>query len=178
MGLRLPLLKGRSFLASVLAALVGSCASSPPAAPSSSAPTQLPDVEVATLSGGRTSVGHVADGRVALVSLWATWCDACAKEMDSLNRLDAKASAERAVVIGVDIGEDREKVASFAQRRRLRYVQLVDESFVFADALGGQRRLPATLVLDRRGRVIFRGDALDSKSLDAFRKALEESPPR
>jgi hypothetical protein len=55
-------------------------------------------------------------------------------------------------------------------------VQLVDESFVFADALGGQRRLPATLVVDRRGRVIFRGDALDSKSLDAFRKALEDSP--
>jgi thiol-disulfide isomerase/thioredoxin len=175
MGFRLPLLTGQCFRGAVLAALLGSCASSPPNAPSSAAPTRLPEVDVATLSGDRTSVGHVTEGRVALVSLWATWCDACVKEMDSLNRLDAKASAEGAVVIGVAIGEDREKVASFAQRRGLRYMQLVDESFVFADALGGQRRLPATLVVDRRGRVIFRGDALDSKSLEALRNALEDS---
>jgi peroxiredoxin len=158
-----------------LAAWVCSCAASPVVSPSS-VPVQLPDVEVTTLSGERTSVAHVADGRVALVSLWATWCDACAREMDSLNRLYAKAAGEgAAVVIGVAIGEEPEKVATYVHRRGLRYVQLVDESFVFADAIGGQRRLPATLVVDRRGRVVFRGDILDSKSLEALRNALADS---
>jgi thiol-disulfide isomerase/thioredoxin len=163
MGVRLPLLIA-------LAALVFSCASFPLPPPPPSVPALLPDVEVTTLSGERTTVIHAADGRVALVSLWATWCEACAKEMDSLNRLNAKA-AGALVVIGVAIGEDRQKVAGFVRSRGLRYVQLVDEGFVFADALGGQRRLPVTLVVDQRGRVIFRGDALDSKTLEALRKA-------
>ena len=85
----------------------------------------------------------MADGRVALVSLWATWCEACGKEMDALNRLDAKTAAGRdAVVIGVDVGEEPQAVAEFARRRGLRYTQVVDVDFAFADALGGQRRVP------------------------------------
>jgi peroxiredoxin len=134
-------------------------------------------VDVATLTGEPTQVGHVAEGRVALVSLWATWCDACAEEMDALNRLYAKTSAEGdAVVIGLAIGEERAKVATFAKRRGLRYPLLVDEEFAFADAIG-QRRVPATLVLDRHGRVVFRGDALDGAALEAMRKALAETAP-
>ena len=104
------------------------------------------------------------------VSLWATWCDACEKEMDALNRLDARTGAD-AVVIGVAVGEEREKVADFTRRRGLRYVQLVDQDFAFADALG-QRRVPATLVVDRQGRIVFRGEALDAASLDALRRAV------
>jgi|HubBroStandDraft_2_1064218.scaffolds.fasta_scaffold488811_2 peroxiredoxin len=157
-----------------LVVLASACSSTPARIPALGAePAPLPDVKVVTLSGEGTTVPKVAGGRVALVSLWATWCDACAKEIDSLNRLDAKSAGEGdVVVIGLAVGESPETVASFAQRRRLRYVQLVDESFSFADALGGERRLPATLVLDRQGRVVFRGDALDSNSLEALRKAL------
>jgi peroxiredoxin len=134
-------------------------------------------VEVATLSGERTSIPHVAGGRIALVNLWATWCDACAKEMDALNRLDAKASAEGgAVVIGVAVGEEPERVAAFVERRGLHYVQLVDERYALADALGGPRRLPTTLVVDRSGRVVYRGEALDTGSLQALRRALSSDP--
>ncbi len=175
MGYRLSLLIP---LAIALAAC--SATSAPvPSLPASSAslPAPLPAVDVATLTGEPTQVGHVAEGRVALVSLWATWCDACAEEMDALNRLYAKTSAEGdAVVIGLAIGEERAKVATFAKRRGLRYPLLVDEEFAFADAIG-QRRVPATLVLDRHGRVVFRGDALDGAALEAMRKALAETAP-
>lgn len=151
---------------------LSACAPSTPAfAPSAAtAPSSLPNVTVATLRGEPTLVGQVAGGRVALVSLWATWCDACLKEMDALNRLDASAGRD-AVVIGIAVGEEREKIASFAKQRGLRYVQLVDSDFAFADAIG-QRRLPATLVVDRQGRIVFRGDALDVAGLDALRKAV------
>jgi cytochrome c biogenesis protein CcmG/thiol:disulfide interchange protein DsbE len=132
----------------------------------------LPPVEIATLAGEPTQVTALVEGRVALVSLWATWCDACDKEMEALNRLH-ESTAERhdAVVIGVAVGEDRAKVAAFTRRRGLRYAQLVDEHYAFADALG-QRRLPATLVVDRHGRIVYRGDALDARGLDALRRAI------
>jgi peroxiredoxin len=133
---------------------------------------RLPAVALSTLSGEPAEVTQLAGGRVALLSLWATWCDACDKEMDALNRLHAKTlEGNDAIVIGVAIGEERGKVAAFAQRRGLRYPQVVDEHFAFADALG-QRRLPATLVVDRQGRIVYRGDALDAGSLEALRKAI------
>ncbi len=153
------------------------CGAAPVAAPAAGsapvavlAPLPLPSVGLTTLGGDRAEVAGLARGRVALVSLWATWCEACDKEMDALNRLDARAGAD-AVVIGVAVGEERGTVADFVRRRGLHYAQLVDPDFAFADAVG-QRRLPATLVVDRRGRIVFRGEALDGASLDALRRAL------
>jgi peroxiredoxin len=129
-----------------------------------------------TPAGEHTDVARVAAGRVALITIWATWCEACAREMDALNRLDAReAAGHDAVVIGVDVGEDPATVAEFAHRRGLRYAQLVDPDFAFADALG-QRRVPATLVIDRQGRIVYRGDALDQRSLDALRQAIAVAP--
>jgi hypothetical protein len=52
------------------------------------------------------------------------------------------------------------------------YLQLVDEDVLLADALG-QRSVPATLVVDRSGRIVYRGDALSAEGLAAFRNALE-----
>ncbi|HEY3816003.1 MAG TPA: TlpA disulfide reductase family protein [Polyangiaceae bacterium] len=160
----------------VFVALAASACAGPAAAPATSASgAPVPAVALSTLAGEHTELARLADGRVALVSLWATWCESCAKEMDALNRLDAKTAAGRdAVVIGVDVGEEPDKVAEFARKRGLRYAQLVDEDFAFADALG-QRRVPSTLVVDRHGRIVFRGDALDAKSLEALRQAIAAS---
>ena len=117
------------------------------------------------------TVAEAAGGKAALVSFWATWCDACALEFDALNRLDDRARSSGGLVIGVAVGEPRDKAADFARRRGLRYAQLVDEGFALADALG-QRKLPATLVLDRQGRVVWSGGALGEEALAAFRAAL------
>jgi peroxiredoxin len=165
MGHRIPIL-----ISIAIGAAAGACGT--PEAPVSSAPQLVPAVTLKTLAGEPTELTRLARGRVALVSLWATWCEACIREMDALNRLDAKtASGPEAVVIGIDVGEEPGKVAEFSRRRGLRYAQLVDADFAFADALG-QRRVPATLVIDRRGRIVFRGDALDGRSLDALRHAV------
>jgi thiol-disulfide isomerase/thioredoxin len=177
MGNRLSLLIARALLGAAIfgcgGAAVEGGASPPPVTTSARAPESpatVPAVALTTLAGERVDVARVAAGRVALVSLWATWCEACEREMDALNRLEAK-SGNAAVVIGVAVGEERAKVAAFAQRRGLRYVQLIDPDFAFADAIG-QRRIPATLVVDREGKIVYRGDALDAASLDALKRAV------
>jgi peroxiredoxin len=131
----------------------------------------LPAVPLAGADGRAVTVAEAAGGKAALVSFWATWCDACALEFDALNRLDDRARSSGGVVIGVSVGEPRAKAAEFARRKGLRYAQLADEGFKLADALG-QRKLPATLVLDREGRVVWSGGALDEEALAAFRAAL------
>ena len=124
-----------------------------------------------TLDRQTTDLAAAVHGRPALVSLWATWCEACTTELDALNRLDVRAKERGALVVGVAIGEPRERVAEFVATRGLNYAQLVDEDFHFADALG-ERRVPTTLVVDRTGRVVYVGGALDEAALAAFRSAL------
>jgi peroxiredoxin len=143
------------------------------AAPASEA-QPLPAARLKALDGRPADLAEATRGRVALVSFWATWCDACLREMDALNRLaDRTKDRPDALVLGIDVGESPPDVEAFVRRRGLLYPQLVDTDFRLADALG-QRRVPATLVVDKKGRIVHRGDALSAASLEAFKKALAE----
>jgi peroxiredoxin len=96
--------------------------------------------------------------------------------MNALNRLSAEADRRRdAVVVGVAVGEERTKVRAFGQAHQLAYSLLVDSDFALTDALG-ERRVPTTLVVDRQGRIVFRGGALDAASLAAFRDTVSSTP--
>jgi peroxiredoxin len=179
----LPLLIPYAFALAALAP-TGGCASSAPAADRpASAPVArsdgtgavLPSAPLVTIDGAPADLNEMVRGRAAVISLWATWCDACTAEMGALKRLDAQAGARGdALVLGIAVGEPHATVAAFARERGLDYARLVDEDFRLADALG-QRRVPATIVVDRSGHVVYRGGALDAASLAAFRSALGDS---
>jgi peroxiredoxin len=158
---------------SLLALLFAGCASAPAPAPPPAGRGSLPPVELVTLDGQPMRLQQAVAGRVALVAVWATWCEACASELESLERLHDRAGAHGAVVVAVAVGEKRSTVAAFVARHGLRYFQLVDEEYRLADALG-QKRVPATLVIDRSGQIVFTGGAFDGGALAAFRTAVGE----
>jgi peroxiredoxin len=157
-------------LSVLIAITVAGCAAREVVRPTVAA--SLPAVELVDLQGAPERLEGVLGGRVAVVSLWATWCEACAREFDALKRLAGRAEARGATVVAVAVGEKREHVAEFVKWRGLAYRQLVDEEFHFADALGA-RRVPATLVVDRDGRILYSGGALDEQALAALRSALD-----
>jgi peroxiredoxin len=159
---------------SLLVALAGCATASAPhknAPPPPMASAPLPSIDLVTLEGQPTKMAQALAGRPALVSLWATWCEACTTEFEPLARLSVRAQSVGAVVVAVAVGEPRQKVQSFVQAHQLGYTQLVDEEFQFADRLG-QKRVPATLVIDRGGRVVYIGGLLDENALAALEKAI------
>jgi peroxiredoxin len=152
-------------------ALLAACAGSRPEV---STPVRAPSLEgiaLETLDGGRVTLGETLRGRPALISLWATWCTSCATEFDALGRLAPKAAALGAYVLAISEGEPRATVAGFVRDRQLAYPQLVDEAFSLGDALGA-RRVPMTLVVDRKGEVVFRGGTLDRDALAALDRVI------
>lgn len=88
--------------------------------------------------------------------------------MPELQSLDAWAKDHGGVVLGVAVGEPVAKVRAFAGDHKVPNAVLVDEDFRLADALG-EKRVPATLVIDRTGKIVFTGGSLDAKAEAAFR---------
>jgi len=153
-----------------LSALVLACSGSPPAAPA--LPARLPEVSVLSLDRRAASLAELTRGRPALVALWATWCTSCSRELVALDRLQRRVGAD-ALVVGVAVGEPFERVVGYLKPRRLAYAQLIDEEFKLSDALG-TKRVPTTLVVDRRGSLRYSGGALDTAALNALRVAIAE----
>ena len=80
-----------SILIPAILVATSACGTSPVApvpatsTPAGAVPVPVPSVRLSTLAGEHTELARLAGGRVALVSMWATWCESCAKEMDALN---------------------------------------------------------------------------------------------
>src|SRR5438552_17643435 len=97
--------------------LLAACASTTPR-PLPTAPhaaVTLSAVDLLTLDGKPTAIREALGGRPALVSLWATWCEACAGEFEPLARLSNRAGSVGAVVLAVAVGEPRARVAEFVK---------------------------------------------------------------
>jgi peroxiredoxin len=157
---------------------LSACATTRPAQPLERAPDPsgrpLAQISLETLDGKRASLGELQAHRPTLLALWATWCDSCAAEFEALRRLSPRAEAQGAYVAAVSEGEARATVADFVRARSLGYPHLVDEGFVLADAIGA-RSVPTTLVLDRKGEIVYRGAALSEDALRALDRAIGQS---
>jgi thiol-disulfide isomerase/thioredoxin len=127
-------------------------------------------VPITSLDGGTAALGAALGGKPALVSFWAPWCEPCVRELPQLERLAQAAGLCGAAVLGVAVGERPEAIRPFCRARHLTYPQYTDESFALADALG-QRRIPAIVVFDRAGAIVYRGDALDARATAALAAA-------
>ncbi len=168
---RLPLLALRTLGALAALAALASCGARPTSGAACPIGTTIPPLELSSIDGRRLRVRDEVAGKPALIALWATWCDPCVRELDALDRLALAAAPRGGVVVGVSVGEDEETVRAFLTRRPVAFVDVLDPSLAFARALD-LVSLPAVVVLDREGRVVYAGETLDRAALTAFRAAL------
>jgi len=96
-------------------------------------------------------------GKVVVLNLWATWCAPCRKEMPTLDRLQAKLGGAdfEVVALSVDFtGLDvvRRFYRDFGIRNLRPYIDPSSRVLEPLNVLG----LPATLLIDRKGREIGR----------------------
>lgn len=97
-----------------------------------------------------------SNGKIRIVTFWATWCAPCLKELPVLNAVQKKGGASRIQVIAVNINDRKNDF-----RRALRKLEDYEIDFVFdykksaADKYGVEG-IPHMLIIDVDGRVAFR----------------------
>jgi thiol-disulfide isomerase/thioredoxin len=93
-------------------------------------------------------------GRVAVVNFWASWCAPCRDETADLEAVHLATRKRGVAFLGIDVRDDVDRATAF-QRGRMTYPSLYDPAGRVA--LRFERvppsTIPATVLLDRRGRI-------------------------
>src|SRR5438067_4581510 len=96
-------------------------------------------------------------GKLVLLNVWATWCVPCREEMPALDRLQAKLGGPRFQIVALSVDQQGPQIArKFFAEVGVKSLELyIDRSAQAAFKLGAVG-LPATLLLDARGRELGR----------------------
>lgn len=91
-------------------------------------------------------------GSVLFVNTWATWCPPCRAEMPSIERLYQKMGKQVGFLLVSQ--EDISSLQAFVQQHG--YEMPVYSSAYAPPALLQSNRIPATFIIDKNGRVIYK----------------------
>jgi thiol-disulfide isomerase/thioredoxin len=118
-------------------------------------PSPAPEIRLTDAAGNSVSLADF-QGRLALVNLWATWCEPCLREMPSLERLQSR-FGDRIVVLAVSEDRGGSKIVEpFIAKLGLKSVKTyLDPKSAVGHAFE-VRGLPTSLLIDREGKVIGR----------------------
>ncbi|MFF4891378.1 TlpA family protein disulfide reductase [Micromonospora chersina] len=114
--------------------------------------SKTPKVSGELLTGGRYDVSE-ARGQVVVVNFWGSWCAPCRAEVDDLEATYQATKASGVTFLGINVQDSKDKAIAF-EEGRVTYPSLFDPAS--RQALNFDippNTTPATVVLDREGRV-------------------------
>ena len=95
-------------------------------------------------------------GKVVLLDFWATWCTGCKEEIPWYVEFAEKYRKNGLAVLGVSMDDDGWKAVRpfLAEKMKLTYPVVIGDN-ALAQQFGGIKSLPATLLIDRQGRIAY-----------------------
>ncbi len=135
-------------------------------------PLQAPDISLKDASGAAVKLRQFR-GKTVFVNFFASWCGPCRSEMPALESL-YRAYAERGfVVLGLDFLEPPKTVQAFVAEMKVSFPIALDEDGEAARAFA-IRPLPASFLVSRDGRILWRAYGPRAWDGKPFRAYLEE----
>jgi thiol-disulfide isomerase/thioredoxin len=119
-------------------------------------PEQRPQVTAVTgelLDGGSYDV-TTDRGKVVVVNFWGSWCGPCRAEADDLEQTYQATKDKGVSFVGVNSRDDRDSAKAFERGFGITYESIYDfKGQVALQFDVTQTTTPATLILDRQGRI-------------------------
>ncbi len=110
-------------------------------------------------------------GKPVLIIFSTTWCPYCRTEIPRFKEIYNTYAKNGLVVVNVDSQEPRDKVAKFAEKYKLPYRVLIDESGDVAESYG-IRGVPSLVLIDGKGKIL----CIQCRSVDGSLKKILGNP--
>ncbi|GHC56250.1 TlpA family protein disulfide reductase [Ulvibacter litoralis] len=142
------------------------------------AQNELPNVDLTTLEGNTVTMQKAAaSDNVVIVSLWATWCVPCIKELDAINEVwdDWKEETNvELIAVSVDDSRTASRVKPLTSGKGWEYEILLDPNNDLKRALGAST-VPLTILV-KNNKIVYRHSGYSpGAELELFEKVKEYS---
>ena len=119
---------------------------------------EMPKIDLTTVDGNTISSKDLSnEDKVVVVSLWATWCVPCLKELDAISEIYSDWQAETGVelyAVSVDDSRTVKRVKPLINGKGWDYTVLLDTNNDFQRALGAAT-VPLTLLV-KNNEIVYR----------------------
>jgi peroxiredoxin len=122
------------------------------------AQSSFPSVELKTLNGETVNIqDYISNGKLTVISFWATWCSPCKKELDAL--MDFYPDWKEAydldfLAITIDDARGLPKVGSMVAQKGWDYTILSDLKQELKNALSFQT-VPQMYIVNSNGEIVY-----------------------
>jgi thiol-disulfide isomerase/thioredoxin len=116
---------------------------------------KVPHCCLEALNGEKVQLAGLKD-KIIFLNFWASWCGPCKEEMPSIETLYQRYKERKIVFLTISVDyEGPEPVRKFIEKHRYRFPVLLDPKGKTLD-LFEINKIPATLIIDRKGKMIGR----------------------
>ncbi|MDC1492531.1 TlpA family protein disulfide reductase [Flavobacteriaceae bacterium] len=118
----------------------------------------LPDISLNTLNGDKINIQSISSNdKIAVVSLWATWCVPCIKELDAISEYYEEWKDEvdfELYAVSTDDSRTIKRVNAMVNGKGWEYTVLLDSNNELQRALGAST-IPLTLIV-KNNKIVYR----------------------
>jgi len=143
------------------------------------AQTSLPEISLKDLQGNEVSLESISEGKTVVVSLWATWCVPCIRELDTIAEEYEDLQDEmdfELIAISVDDARSTRRVKPAVMGKGWEYTVLLDPNNDVRRHLGVST-VPLTMIV-KDGKILFRHSSFtpgaEDQLYEEFRKLAGE----
>lgn len=113
-----------------------------------------PQMQVQDINGKVTDLQQLK-GKVVFINFWATWCPPCLAELPSINALYQKVKNNPDIVfLAVDVDNNLQKSTQFLHNKGYSFNVFGGSAVQVTDRLY-ENGIPTTLVIDKKGNIVF-----------------------
>ncbi len=118
---------------------------------------QASDFTLRDIGGASVTLSDL-EGKVVVMSFWATWCGPCKEEMPHLQKMltERKDKGLEVLSISTDDARSASRVKPFIKKNGYSFTVLLDRDSTVIGTYNPSKTLPYTVVVDQAGNVVKR----------------------
>ncbi|MCZ2100797.1 MAG: TlpA family protein disulfide reductase [Chitinophagales bacterium] len=125
----------------------------------------FPSISVKTLDGKSVNIqDYTKNGKITVVSFWATWCTPCKRELDAVHEIYEEWLEKydvQILAITIDDARGLSKVPAMVKSKGWEFTVLADSKQELQRALNFQT-IPQTFLLDQNGEIVYAHNGYNS----------------